>query len=144
MREYEERCKNAFNTFLRLHYTDNNIVWSEGDEPPDYYLELSGTKLAVEVTSIREKAKLGNNRLDHLKIDISIKRFIDDIQKNAMAAGFLNGAYIVRYKPISDFGKQKQAISIQIKDYLQRTKMSLFIRQRISWAEINTDGISRK
>ncbi len=122
MREYEERCKNAFDTFLRLRYTVNNIVWSGGDEPPDYYLELSGTKFAVEVTSVLEKAMLGNKNVDHLEIDKSIKRFIDDIQKDAIAEGFLNGAYIVRYKPLRDFGKKKQAISTRIKDYLQRTK----------------------
>ncbi len=122
MREDEECCKNAFDTFLRLHYADNNIVWSDGDEPPDYYLELCGSKFAVEVTSVLEKATLGNKNIDHLEIDISIKRFIEDIQKDAIAEGLLKGAYIVRYKPLSDFSKQKQVIITRIKDYLQRTQ----------------------
>lgn len=122
MRKAEEYCKNAFDTFLRLHYADNNIVWSDGDEPPDYYLELCGSMFAIEVTSILDKATLGNKKIDHLEIDKSIKRLIEDIQKDAVAEGFLKGAYIVRYKPLSDFGKQKQAITTRIKGYLQRTQ----------------------
>lgn len=122
MRRDEEFCKNAYDTFLRLQYQSNDIVWSDGDEPPDYYLNLCGVKFAVEVTSVLEKATLGNKNIDHLEIDKSIKSFIEDIQKDAIAKGFLNGAYIVRYKPLMDFGKQKQFISTRIKDYLQRTQ----------------------
>ena len=122
MRKDEEHCKNAFDAFLRLHYPDNDIVWSAGDEPPDYYLELCGIKYAVEATSVLEKTTLGNKIIEHLETDKSIKRFIEDIQKDAIEKGILKGAYTVRYKPIRDFGKQKQVISARIRDYLQHTQ----------------------
>lgn len=122
MRKDEEHCKNAFDTFLRLHYTDNDIIWSDGDEPPDFYLELCGTEFAVEVTSILEEVALGNRTVAHFEIDASVKMFIDDIREDAIRRGILKGAYIVNYKPIRDFGKQKQAISVRIMDYLQRTQ----------------------
>lgn len=122
MREDEEHCKNAFDTFLKQRYQGGDITWVCGDEPPDYFLQLRDNKYAVEITSVLEKAALGNKIRDHLEIDKSIKRLIEDIQKDAIEKGILNGAYIVRYKPIRDFGKQKQGISTRITDYLKRTK----------------------
>jgi len=122
MRDNEEHCKNAFDSFLKLRYQRNDIVWSDGDEPPDYYLDLCGTRYAVEVTSVLEKAMLSRRNIDHIKIDKSIKRFIEEIQKDAIEKGILKGAYIVRYKPIGDFGKQRQAIATRIKDYLRHTQ----------------------
>jgi hypothetical protein len=76
----------------------------------------------VEVTSILENVMLGEKSIDHIEIDKSVKRFIDNIQKDAIEQGFLTGAYIVRYKPLRDFGKQMQVISARIKGYLQRTQ----------------------
>ncbi len=124
MRADEERCKNAFDTFLKQRYQDGDIIWTCGDrnKPPDYFLQLRGNKYAVEVTSILEKATLGNKTIDHIGIDKSVKRFIENIQKDAIKRGILKGAYIVRYKPIRDFEKQKQAIATRIRDYLRRTQ----------------------
>jgi hypothetical protein len=124
MREDEEHCKNAFDTFLKQRYQDGDITWTCGDrnKPPDYFLQLRFNKYAVEVTSVLEKATLGNKIIDHLEIDKSIKRFIEDIQKDAIEKGILKGAYIVRYKPIRDFGKQKQVIATRIRDYLRHTQ----------------------
>lgn len=121
MREDEEYCKKAFTAFLESHYS-GNIAWADGGDPPDYYLELCGKKFAVEVTSIFEEITLGSVNKSHIGIDIPIKRFIEDIQEDAIRGGFLSGAYIVRYEPLKDFGKQKQAISMRIKNYLQRTQ----------------------
>lgn len=122
MRQDEERCKNAFDRFLGLRYQSNDISWSDGDEPPDYYLDLCGARYVVEVTSILEKTTLNHKNIDHIKIDNSIKRFIEEIQKDATEKGILKGAYIVRYKPIGDFGEKQQAIASRIKDYLQHTQ----------------------
>lgn len=124
MRRDEENCKSAFDEFLKVHYQDSDIDWQDGNrnKSPDYYLTLCGTKFAVEVTSILEKVTLGNKIIDHIKIDISVKRLIDDIKKDAIEKGIIKGAYIVRYKPIKDLGKQKQAIATRIMDYLKRTQ----------------------
>ncbi len=126
MREDEEHCKEIFNTFLNQYYHDVDIIWTPGgrNKPPDYFLWLRRDKYAVEITSVIEKATLGNKIIDHIEIDKSIKRFIEDIKKDAIEKGFLKGAYIIRYKPIIDFGKQKRRISIRIRNYLQRTQYS--------------------
>jgi hypothetical protein len=124
MREDEEHCRNAFDTFLKQRYQAGDITWTTGDrnKPPDYFLQLRCNKYAVEVTSVLEKATLGNKIIDNLEIDKSINRFIEDIQKDAIEEGILKGAYIVRYKPIRDFGNQKQVIAKRIRDYLRHTQ----------------------
>jgi hypothetical protein len=128
MRSDEERCKDAFNVFLEQRYQERDITWVGGDrnKPPDYYLKLCANQYAVEVTSILETVTLGSAAIPHIAVDKSVKEFIDDIQKDLISKGFLNGAYIVHYKPLSDFGKQKQIISIRIKDYIQSTQNVLF------------------
>jgi hypothetical protein len=128
MREDEEHCKEVFNTFLKQYYRDVDIIWTPGDmnKPPDYFLSLHHDKYVVEITSVIEKTTLDNKIVDHIAIDKSIKKFIEGIRKDAIEKGFLKGAYIVRYKPITDFGKYKQAISTRIRDYLQRTQHCFF------------------
>jgi hypothetical protein len=124
MRKDEEHCKTAFDTFLKQQYQALDIVWADGDrnKPPDYFLQIRSNKYAVEVTSIIERTMFGNRIMEHIEIDKSIKNFIESIKRDAIDKNILNGAYIVRYKPIIDFGKQKQAISIRIRDYLLRTQ----------------------
>ena len=126
MREAEEHCKNALDAFLRRHYQVADITWTCGsrNEPPDYFLQLRRDSYAVEVTSVLEKATLGNRVKDHIEIDKSVKRFIEDVKRDAIDTGILKGAYVVAYKPITDFGKQKQVIASRIMDYLRRTQGS--------------------
>jgi hypothetical protein len=122
MREDEENCKSAFDEFLRIHYQDNDIAWQGGNEPPDYYLTLCGTIYAVEVTSLFEDIKLGEKTSSHLGFRKAVLKFLRQIEQEARQKGILNGAYIVGYKPLSDFGKQKKSISKSIIAYLQATQ----------------------
>ena len=129
MREDEEHCKNAFDTFLKQFYQSGDITWTCGDEPPDYYLELCGTKYAIEVTSLFENIELGDKKSSHLGFRKAILNFLKQIEQEAIQKGILNGAYIVSYKPLNDFGKQKRTISKTIIAYLRDT-------QRVSSAPI--------
>jgi hypothetical protein len=122
MREDEEKCKNAFDLFLRQFYENETTKWEDGDDPPDYVLQLKGRKYAVEVTSLLEKAIIGDKSIDHIEIDKSVMEFIDSIKVEATNKRVLQGAYSVSYKPIEKFGKNKQVIAARIWDYLLRTK----------------------
>ena len=124
VRKDEEHCRTAFDTFLKQRYQDLDIVWADGgrNKPPDYFLQLRSDQYAVEVTSIIERATFGDRNITHIEIDKSIKSFIEGVKRDAITENILKGAYVVRYKPIIDFGKQKQAISIKIRDYIMRTQ----------------------
>jgi hypothetical protein len=61
VRKEEEQAKGYFNGFLEARYSPRDILWEDGDEPPDYWLTLSGARYAVEVTSILERANIGTS-----------------------------------------------------------------------------------
>lgn len=122
MRKDEEHCKNAFDEFLKTHYQDSDIAWQAGNEPPDYHLTLCGTKYAVEVTSLFQEIKLGDRTSSHLGFREAVLDFLKGIEQEARQKGILNGAYVVSYKPLNDFGKQKKSISNNIVAYLQATQ----------------------
>ena len=126
MRENEENCKSAFDVFLRRHYQDNDIAWQGGKEPPDYYLTLCGTIYAVEVTSLFEDIKLGDKTGSILTFMKAVPNFLKQIEQEAKQKGILNGAYIVGYKPLDNFGKQKKGISKRIIAYLRATQSVSF------------------
>ncbi len=122
MREDEEKCKKAFDSFLKQYYKDEAIIWDDGTDPPDYFLKLDGVEYAVEITSILEKVKLGDRIISHKEIDHSVMEFVESIKEEAIKNGVLKGAYSVFYKPIEKFGKNKHVIATRIWDYLLRTK----------------------
>ncbi len=122
MREDEENCKSAFDKFLRIHYQDNDIAWQCGNEPPDYYLMLYGTKYAVDVTNLFEDIEIGGKTSSHLGFREAVLGFLKPIEQEARREGILNGAYIVHYKPLNGFGKQKKSIKKRIIAYLRDTQ----------------------
>jgi len=140
MRKEEERCKHAFDTFLRQHCQVDDIVWEPGDEPPDYYLQLNCTKYAVEVTALTEVIQIKNNIQPYLSFLITVDRFIKQLKQEASKEGILTGAYVVRYGPLDDFGKKRETISKSIMGYLRANKdvpsapeEVVLSRERRSW-----------
>jgi hypothetical protein len=122
MRKDEEHCKSAFDAFLRQRCQEEDIVWNDEDNPPDYYLQLNGNKYAVEVTSLMEVIQLGNESLSHLTFIEAVHDFLKQIEQQAVREGILKGAYVVDYKPLNDFGKWKKYISKNIMDYIHATR----------------------
>ena len=52
--ESEIICQRSFNEYLTSRFRSTIIKWSDGDEPPDYFLTLDGEKYAIEVTALKE------------------------------------------------------------------------------------------
>jgi hypothetical protein len=122
MRKDEEKCKAAFHAFLTSDQHLEDIVWKDGDEPPDYYLSLGNTRYAVEVTQARELISIDNKTRSDLDFLVTVTRFIKEIEREAIVSGILTGAYSVRFKPLDNFGKLKQRIRREITDYLRSTQ----------------------
>jgi hypothetical protein len=140
MREDEEVCKAAFHAFLTARYDLADIVWKNGDrkKPPDYYLSLGGTKYAVEVTQLWELSSIGNKPLSDLDILVTVRRFLEEIEREASASGILTGAYSVRFKPLNNFGKLQQQIEGEITDYLRSTQNMSSAAERVIVEEDNS------
>lgn len=58
MRYDEELCKDAFDSLLRENGLEAH--WLDGREPPDWFLDIGGKRIAVEVTSIHGHTNLGD------------------------------------------------------------------------------------
>jgi len=149
MRKDEEFCKEQFDEFLRLKER-LDICWTEGAEPPDYYLNIGNKRFAVEVTNLMEEVNIGGQEMSHLGFRSTILRFIKRVEEEARQNGILNGAYVVNFKPHDDFGKKKSKIKKEILDYIQETQNSpdairkhLLGQGRLSWY-IKKDNNTKK
>ncbi len=122
MRKEEEQAKGYFNGFLEARYSPRDILWEDGDEPPDYWLTLSGARYAVEVTSILERANIGTSVTSHLTVWKAIRDFVETIEEEALKEGILNGSYHVGFKPVNNLKSAKAGIRKSIKDFVHKTK----------------------
>lgn len=118
----EEFCKSKFDEFIRA-IQSASTCWQDGDEPPDYYLYLSGTKYAVEITTLMGKSKVGNLELPEIAIIASLEQLVNNVEESARRDGFLNGAYVVSFlRPLSDFGKIRGQLSDDLLAYVRKTR----------------------
>jgi hypothetical protein len=130
MRDDEQKCKAAFHTFISSDHHLKDIGWTDGDEPPDYYLSLRNTRYAIEVIQVRELVSIGNKTLADLDILVTFRRFIKEIEREAITRGILTGAYSVSFKPLENFGKLQQQIKREINEYLQATQSVPFAAEK--------------
>lgn len=122
----EEFCKTQFDAFVRRFFAPSEVIWKEvaqQDEPPDYYLFLSTTKFAVEVTTLMEKALVGSSlRLPHAVISKIFQDFVDEVGTIAKTKGYLHGDYLVSFPtPIDDFAFVRDAIQEGLLEYIRST-----------------------
>jgi len=123
MREDEEHCKREFDTFLRQCYRGDDIAWTKGDEPPDYYLTLCGTKYAVEVTRLMEKVTVGSAKpLPYKEISRVLQNFVGNIEILAKKEGSLHGKYLVSFTPINNFTVVCGEIQEALLNFIRQTK----------------------
>ncbi len=122
MRPSEESCKNAFDAFLKLRYSQQDIVWDPGSEPPDAWLILCGIRYAVEIRHLYEKYKCADLSRDQLDVDKPILDFLKSVENESIEHQILNGTYVVYYTPVFNFGHQKRFIKREIVSFLTDTR----------------------
>lgn len=93
-------------------------------DPPDTYLEVSGTKYAVEVSTLVDKSQNKNGKpLSRATFTAGLDRIASDITEKAKDQKILKGAYIIRFNPITyEFGKDKELIVKSALDFIERTQ----------------------
>jgi hypothetical protein len=119
----EEFCKSEFHMFLKSSIDLSSITWSDGDEPPDYYVDLSGREFAVEVTTLMENFQVDARSLSRIEIITSLWNMVDAVQEEAEAQNILRGTYTVSFsRPIENFGRHRLRIKREILEYVRSTQ----------------------
>ncbi|MCH7626179.1 MAG: hypothetical protein IIC83_09670 [Chloroflexi bacterium] len=121
--ESEIICQCSFDKYLTSKFDSSIIEWSDGAEPPDYYLTLDDKRYAVEVTALVERIKLGLEEKPINTISDSLRRMVDEAENEAVLRGDLNGRYTVYLRePVDRFSKQRLSITQKILEYVRATK----------------------
>lgn len=125
-RESEERCRAAFHDFLRQRYSGDEIDWEEvpeSEEPPDYFLCLSGTRYAVEVTGLMAKLSVGGHDKSTQAIVQSLRRFGRDVESSANDQGYLRGTYFLHFsRQVREFGGVEDQVKDDLLRYIRNTQ----------------------
>src|SRR5258705_11374523 len=91
-RREEQFAKEAFSRFLAGRHSAPP-EWEPGSAPPDFWLNLGGRRLAVEVTQLMECLAVGPPALTTLGANVSLTRTIQHFRLQAPAAGPPRGFY---------------------------------------------------
>ena len=125
-------CQRSFDRYLTSRFKSSIIEWSDGAEPPDFYLTLDAKRYAVEVTALIEQIKLGPEEVSINSISNSLWRMVDEAEREAAIRGALNGCYIVYLlEPIEKLAKRKSLIIQWILDYVVATKTDESYPQKV-------------
>lgn len=124
-RKDEEIAKACFEQRLSIQIPNEKQTWTEVsqvDEPPDWFLEISGNNYAVEVTSVVDFVQ--NERMKKTSIDIGfgVKGFVNQVEEEARSKGILNGTYMVTLVPMKDFENIRNELKDTFLRYIAETK----------------------
>lgn len=124
-RDDEEYCRQAFAEYLDIISVASQQVWNPVDrsnEPPDFELNLDGTKYAIDVTTLMEKVKVGDLSLTPIGITHSLWKIVRNVEKEAREQGKLHGAYYVGFQsPVHNLSDVRDEIGNFLLDYFERT-----------------------
>lgn len=121
----EEISKSKFDSFLKERSLSLPIEWKDGDEPPDYYLSVDGTRYAVEVTRFVENLVVGASTISRLAVIASLTDFVEEVEQITRTRKILRGTYIVGFsKPIENFREVKDEIGVALLQYIEKTRDS--------------------
>ena len=119
----EEYCKNRFDQYLSTNGQIMRIVWEEGEDPPDYYVQIEDQRFAVEVTTIVESVSLGSRTLSDITATASLWRIVEEIEENAKSQGILRGIYTVHFRAHPDNIRKMRPIMVtSILEYVKQTQ----------------------
>jgi len=137
----EEKCKNVF--CMHLARRGINIDKCENMsekrlDPPDYYISISNTRYAVEITSTEFKRPsiIDCAIISDKNYMESAERFIKEIEEETIFNNILKGLYIVYFNaPIAgrnQYSNVKRELKIKLISLIQETEtVPSFVRARI-------------
>jgi hypothetical protein len=124
MKQNEEFCRLSFDEHLKSLCTFPSLIWRDGSEPPDYYLDCGPETFAVEVTSMMEDIQVGEIPLRMPAITKTLTNFVKEVERNVIDNGLLNGAFTVTFiQPIENFKAVKDGIARGLVEYIAATQI---------------------
>jgi len=91
VRRDEEFAKDVmFAELSRYH----SIGVEPGDEPPDYYFIIDGTRYAVDVTWLMEERLVNGSKLSRRGEEIGFRRWLGRVESHLKDTGLLCGTFL--------------------------------------------------
>jgi hypothetical protein len=123
MREDEEFAKSRFEAYVRSRLPKKTIVWTPGDEPPDYYLTVGQDEFAVEITTLMDKVTTPRKEVTVEGLYASYDDFVKEIEAEASKSGILSGEYCVTFAPAHlDIYRKRKILQNEVLDFIRNTQ----------------------
>lgn len=117
MRHDEELCRQALSLLLKQRRLDDH--WTEGDEPPDWFLDTAGRRFAVEVTSIHGLTNLRGKDFTWTQLSKELLSFGAEVCSEVEARVGLSGCFLVSFPSIPELKSRKSEIVRALVGYLK-------------------------
>lgn len=119
MRDDENYAKEQFSNFLESK-TIEDFEWFDGDEPPDFYLDISNLRFAVEVTRLVDNIETQRGIKPRNTIDSSAEKLVEKINQESQKTKILDGRYIISFSPVQhDFYPVRRQIESKILNFIK-------------------------
>lgn len=108
----EDRARDTFSSFLTRSFASDQIVWRNGSEPPDHWLDLGGESFAVEVTALRKRYDIGGGiRLPLRAMGRELEALVSRVERELVVQNCIRGKYAVQiFRAIPDLKKLEPEI----------------------------------
>lgn len=116
MKYGEKVCQQALSSLLRDSGTDHD--WSGGNDPPDFFLEVSDQRFAVEVTSIHGTTRFESGGRTWTQLSNELLQFGKEVCHEVQAGVAVQGCFVVSLPPVTNLKKRKPEIVKALVDYL--------------------------
>lgn len=120
MRADEEQARSAVDMLLSRF--GERPSWAPGDEPPDYWLDVSGVRFAVEATQVHRQVRRGAFRGSELQVETELRYLLGEIAERAFADDLVRGYYRVRVAPIEGLRRAAPIIESRLRAFFGATR----------------------
>ena len=108
MRYDEEMGREALSTLLK-HFGAEGI-WKEGPDPPDWFLDVAGQPIAVEITSVHGSTEINGRGHTWLQLSKELLRFAEEVCSEVETRAPIEGCFVVSFPAVPRIKSQRSAI----------------------------------
>ena len=139
MRDDEELARNIFVAYLRDRL-NCPVSATDGNDPPDFDLDVAGRNFPLEVTTIMDHALSGSNHLPVIALESAIRKWGDQIEREALERKILFGRYVVHSNQIADFRAEQDLLKKNLFECLNETASAATAPSKILWSSDREPG----
>lgn len=118
---FEEFCRRAVSALLEKE-GQTSYRWRKGAEPPDYFLEVNGMTIAVEMTSIHGSGEVGGEQLPWPEIEAVAAKKVRPMLRGLEVTYPNAGVHVVTLEPFPNTSDHLPEIKAGLRQYLEMNK----------------------